>query len=87
MLCTQVLILSFGFGLVLLPAVLCLVGPLPPNNPIIARVPTPDKEQREERVCGNSPADASRHLASSIRVESAVVHLEGEEHSRGKNDN
>lgn len=31
-----VLVLSFGFGMVLLPAVLCIIGPLPPNPPVVS---------------------------------------------------
>lgn len=32
----QVLVLSFGFGMILLPAVLCIIGPLPPNPPVVS---------------------------------------------------
>ncbi|CDJ64235.1 patched transmembrane domain-containing protein, putative [Eimeria necatrix] len=31
-----VLVLSFGFGMILLPAVLCIIGPLPPNPPVVS---------------------------------------------------
>lgn len=31
-----VLVMSFGFGMVLLPAVLCIIGPLPPNPPVVS---------------------------------------------------
>ncbi|OEH80070.1 patched transmembrane domain-containing protein [Cyclospora cayetanensis] len=31
-----VLLLSFGFGMILLPAVLCIIGPLPPNPPVVS---------------------------------------------------
>ncbi|KAL8431550.1 hypothetical protein Efla_000596 [Eimeria flavescens] len=33
-----VLVLSFGFGMILLPAVLCIIGPLPPNPPVVSYV-------------------------------------------------
>lgn len=31
-----VLLLAFAFGMVLLPAVLCIIGPLPPNSPVVS---------------------------------------------------
>ncbi|KAL8452181.1 hypothetical protein Emed_001488 [Eimeria media] len=45
-----VLVLSFGFGMILLPAVLCIIGPLPPNPPVVSYVLKPDAARAASSV-------------------------------------
>ncbi|KAL8434865.1 hypothetical protein ACSSS7_002831 [Eimeria intestinalis] len=47
-----VLVLSFGFGMILLPAVLCIIGPLPPNPPVVSYVLKPDAARAARLVQG-----------------------------------
>ncbi|KAL8452328.1 hypothetical protein Emag_002447 [Eimeria magna] len=57
-----VLVLSFGFGMILLPAMLCIIGPLPPNPPVVSYVLKPDAARAASSVqsaAAEFPVEAS----------------------------